>query len=273
MKIGAMNNPYRKIIDEIEFIGRNGFDYIDLTVEKPEAHPEKIEENIREILEKIGEYGLEIIGHTPWYLELGHPYENVRRAFLKEAIKIIGILGKMNAKKTTIHPIPTAFGIYKRKTYREKTIKWMIESLKRIVECAERYGMIIVIENIDGGKNLTLKEYGEIVEETGCFFNLDIGHANLNVKENAASKFIEYFGKRGLLKHVHISDNFGGSMRGGWDLHLPLGAGRIDFKGIVEELKKVGYDETITVEVFSKDREYLLISRDKLRKIWKEIKI
>jgi hypothetical protein len=33
-------------------------------------------------------------------------------------------------------------------------------------------------------------------------------------------------------------------------------------------LKSFGYDGTITLEVFSLDRRYLLFSRDKLREIW-----
>jgi len=33
-------------------------------------------------------------------------------------------------------------------------------------------------------------------------------------------------------------------------------------------LKSFRYDGTITLEVFSSDRRYLLLSRDKLREIW-----
>jgi sugar phosphate isomerase/epimerase len=63
---------------------------------------------------------------------------------------------------------------------------------------------------------------------------------------------------------VHLSDNFGKRE----DLHLPLGAGAIDWRNIISMLKNSGYDGTITLEVFSQDRRYLLFSRDKLREIW-----
>jgi hypothetical protein len=33
-------------------------------------------------------------------------------------------------------------------------------------------------------------------------------------------------------------------------------------------LKEVGYDDTITLEVFSADHHYLQYSRDVLRKVW-----
>ncbi|RLE51750.1 MAG: hypothetical protein DRJ20_01515 [Candidatus Methanomethylicota archaeon] len=267
LKIGAMNNPYNDIISEIEFIGKAKFDYIDLTAEKPEASPEVIAKRRREIMEALSTFNLEVVGHTPWYLELGHPYESVRRAFLKEALKIIDILGSIEIKKATIHPIPAMLGVYKVKKYRRKMLEWMIQSIKEISKRASDYDMIIVIENLDGGKILSLENYEEIITKANCYFHLDVGHANLNLQRNMAVEFINHFGAKGLLKHVHVSDNVGGTMRGGWDLHLPIGAGKINWKEIFKALRKVGYDDTITVEVFSPDRDYLIMSKEKVKKL------
>lgn len=68
----------------------------------------------------------------------------------------------------------------------------------------------------------------------------------------------------GCFLGTHVSDNQGGHD----DLHLPLGVGRIGWPKIVRALKNVGYDGTITVEVFADDDDYLVMSRDKLRKLW-----
>jgi len=84
------------------------------------------------------------------------------------------------------------------------------------------------------------------------------------VEKNRTEEFLEAF--RDRLVHVHVSDNFGKRE----DLHLPLGAGTIPWKKIISRLKKSGYDGTITLEVFSPDRRYLLFSRDKLRELWEE---
>jgi sugar phosphate isomerase/epimerase len=43
-----------------------------------------------------------------------------------------------------------------------------------------------------------------------------------------------------------------------------LGAGIIDFARILQEVTNIGYDETITLEVFSQDRTYLQFSRERL---------
>jgi hypothetical protein len=42
MKYGAMNLPTKPIVDEIDSIGKLGFDYIELTIDAPESTPEKI---------------------------------------------------------------------------------------------------------------------------------------------------------------------------------------------------------------------------------------
>ena len=39
MLIGAMNHPARPVIEEIEWMGELGFDFIDLTLEPPAAVP------------------------------------------------------------------------------------------------------------------------------------------------------------------------------------------------------------------------------------------
>jgi sugar phosphate isomerase/epimerase len=36
----------------------------------------------------------------------------------------------------------------------------------------------------------------------------------------------------------------------------------------MRELKEVQYDETITLEVFSRDRDYLKISKEKIKRLW-----
>jgi len=55
------------------------------------------------------------------------------------------------------------------------------------------------------------------------------------------------------------------------DSHLPIGAGIIDFERIMRELKEARYDETITLEVFSRDRDYLRISKEKIKRMWEDL--
>jgi sugar phosphate isomerase/epimerase len=53
---------------------------------------------------------------------------------------------------------------------------------------------------------------------------------------------------------------------------MPLGVGNIDWKNAVDSLKAIGYDETITLEVFCDDPvmlyKYLDLSRWWLLDLW-----
>ena len=90
---------------------------------------------------------------------------------------------------------------------------------------------------------------------------LDIGHANLFGRQPEI--MIEKLFKK--IKHVHLHDNKGES-----DLHLPLGCGKIEWVKVLRVLKRY-YDGTITLEIFSKERDYVLLSREKLKQLWETL--
>jgi sugar phosphate isomerase/epimerase len=123
-------------------------------------------------------------------------------------------------------------------------------------------GVGIMIENLPADFNnpQQLSELLDAVPQLG--FHLDIGHANLQAPKNSTPEILQAFGTR--LRHVHLNDNKGGHD----DLHLPLGAGTLDWKTTIAALKRCGYDGTITLEVFTPDRRLLAFSRDVLRSAW-----
>ena len=43
MQIGAMNHPARDVVAEIDWIGDQGFDFVDLTLEPPAGEPGRID--------------------------------------------------------------------------------------------------------------------------------------------------------------------------------------------------------------------------------------
>ena len=119
-----------------------------------------------------------------------------------------------------------------------------------------------MIENLPGEFN-TPRQLGELfdpIPELGL--HLDIGHANLQVPHNMTEDILKAYGDR--LRHVHLHDNKGGDQ----DMHLPLGAGTVDLPRSMRALHSVGYDGTITLEVFTPDRHHLTYSRDVLRRVW-----
>ncbi len=266
MKLGAMNSPSANLLAELRAISAMGFDYVELTVEKPTASPETLRRIEDEILDITHSLRLKLLGHVPWSFELGHPYQQtifpyhqsigvaqIHGKRIEEAIKTCHELG---IRKVTVHPpILTA---ETRRSEGRRIIRQFEEAASIFVSTAKSLGCAILIENLDED-SFTMNDFEELfaeVPELG--FTLDIGHANIGKLENNSMEYVRRFRKR--LHHVHISDNLGGY----GDLHLPLGAGTIDFAKILKEIRAIGYDETVTLEVFSPDKIYLQISRERL---------
>ncbi len=258
MDIGMMNNPRQDLLSEIAFAGENRFDFLDLTLEPRMTHPEKI--LLAETKQALRERNLPILGHTAYYLPLASPYETLRRGAVEEIRRALQVFAELGASQVSIHPdksIPFALG--------EKGVRAQnLRSFEEIEKISQPLGIQILIENMDHNFN-TVEEFQETFSRLPQLgFHLDVGHANLNVAKNRSEEFLRVFHRR--LRHVHLSDNFGQKD----DLHLPLGAGNIDWRKIVAQLKGVGYNGTITLEIFSQDRRYLLSSRERLKEIWEE---
>lgn len=247
-KIGFPNNPRKDLLEEIGWIGENRFDFVDLFLEEDKAVPEKIDlEKVGRLLEK---YELETVGHTAWYLPIGSPIKAMRDCVVCEAERYFKVFSALNTKDVTFHAHWPG-GMF---TVREG-LDFQVETLRKLVKLAGEYGLAIMYEPIDGEAD-SLENVSQILERVPeLYFHMDVGHANLFGRKPEA--FIKRFSEK--LRHVHLHDN---DRRR--DLHLPLGTGRLDLDGVIRALKK-HYAGTITLEIFSRDRDYILLSRDKLR--------
>lgn len=251
MKIGFPNNPRRNIIEEIEWIGKNGFDFVDLFLEEDQAVPEKIDlEEVKRLLEK---YRLETMGHTAWYLPIGSPMKILRETAITETRRYFEVFAGLEVKFVTIHANWPS-GMFSTR----EGIGFQVSTLRRIVDEAKKYGINIIYEPIDTWRD-DVKSVSEILKQVPeLYLHIDIGHANLFGRN--PEQFIRKFHKK--IRHIHLHDNDGDK-----DLHLPMGAGNIDWASLIKTLKE-HYDGTITLEIFSKDKDYVLLSRDKLKKLW-----
>ena len=251
MKVGFPNNPKRDILEEIEWIGKNRFDFVDLFLEEDQATPERTDvEKVRNLLE---EYELEVVGHTACYLPIGSPIRSLRESAVKEITRYFRVFNELRVHLVTIHANwPTA--IFSAK----EGIAFQVKALKELVREAKEYNLKLMYEPIDTQKDNLENVSAVLTQVPELLFHLDIGHASLFGRK--PEQFIKEFHQR--LKHVHLNDN--DRMR---DLHLPMGAGSIDWRKAIKVLKRY-YNGTITLEVFSRDRDYALISREKLIRLW-----
>lgn len=259
MKIGAMNNPMANLLKQIEWIGRNRFDFVDLTLEPPGALAADVDvDAVRELLDK---YQLDAVGHTAYYLPIASPFPSFCRLAMQELRNCFEVFQMLGIRKVNLHPDEFAGGML----HRDQVIARNIRAMERATEEAKHHGLKLMVENTLRFFNSVkeLQMLFDAVEDVG--FHLDVGHANLNAEKNRTPEFLANF--RDRLEHVHLSDNKAGTA----DLHLPLGAGLIPWDKMIAALKKSKYDGTITLEVFSRDKRYLLASREKLLEMWSEI--
>lgn len=256
MLYGIMNHPGLSVFKEIEWAAENGFDFLDLTVEPPMMfHPETDAGKVSELLR---ERGLGIVGHTAFFLPFNSPFESVRDAAVSVIRQVGQFLKTAGSETMNVHidDRPAA-----RHIPVEDNFSYLEDSFRKMLAVADELGLKLMVEHINGSEE-TIEILDLLFDKfPNLFFHLDVGHANLRKGENRTKEFLERYGSR--LLHIHFSDN-----KGERDDHLPLGAGTIDWEEITNILKAHGYNGTITFEVFSPDRELVLFSRRKIRKLF-----
>jgi sugar phosphate isomerase/epimerase len=255
MRLGAMNHPGRDPVREIEAFAALGFDFIDLTLEPPRASSWLVDEE--EIAAALSRHGLDIVGHTAYYLPVASPFPRLRRVAAEELKRCAALFAHLGARFMNVHPFP-----HVPFARREEKAQAHIEVFTDVARACADLGLRLMVEN-DPQLFNSVAQFAPLfdaVPELGLHW--DIGHANLRTHENTTGAVVAAF--RDRLCHVHISDNKGDTA----DLHLPIGVGDINWKRELGHLKRSGYDGTVTIEAFAPDRDYLAFARRKVRDLW-----
>ncbi|MGM0490160.1 MAG: sugar phosphate isomerase/epimerase family protein, partial [Planctomycetota bacterium] len=214
----------------------------------------------RAIRAALDRHGLGVVAHTAYYLPISSPFAGIRRAALEEfrrALKMAKAIGAsvMNTHYRRLPPFFTS----------EQAVQWHADVLAPLCQEAAEIGVTVVLEHVPHGGEDQLEQFVEIMERAPLLrFHLDSGHAKLERGYDRWGEYLDRLGNK--LVHIHLSDNDGNA-----DQHLPLGAAprcTTNWPEHIGKLKATGYDGTITLEVFSPYREYLLLSRDLLREWW-----
>jgi sugar phosphate isomerase/epimerase len=248
--IGSMNNPARPLADELRRIAAAEFDFVDLTAEPPGAWPFD-PPAVRALL---AELGLGVVGHTAYYLPIASPFAALRASAHAVLIETLDALAAVGATAVNVHPDPVG-KLFWPDDIRDRNAQAVAE----LAEQAQARGVTLMLENL--GRFGRVEDLAPVFDAApAAAFHLDAGHANLardRDEPNRAAALIAAFGDR--LAHVHVSDNNGID-----DLHLPLGAGNVDWLAVIAALKGSGYDGTVTLEVFAPERALL----EQSRRLW-----
>jgi sugar phosphate isomerase/epimerase len=254
-----MNDPRHPLQEEIQWIGKNGFDYIDLKLEGPGAALESV--NWRESADMIQDSDLSVICHAADYLPFNNPSPIVRQAALDELRRSIDAANILNASLCVVQFCGWPAYLAEKAGY---------EYYRQIFEILLRHGasqgVQVALENSAENRH-QLKYFREIFQRLPDLKLLyDIGRGNIKTAKSMTRDYL--FALSDRLAYVHISDNGGQA-----DDHLAFGApsnGGIDLGHELRGLKAFRFDGGITLEVFG-DRRWLLASADLLRQKWLEV--
>jgi sugar phosphate isomerase/epimerase len=264
MKYGATNFHVKPLLEEIQLIGELGFDYVELSMDPPEATPEGILTQKNDIQRLLDQYHMELLVHLPTFVSMADLYKSIRDDALQQTLVAMEVGRDLGVRKMVVHP-PYVQGL--AVFVKEKAKSYALESLNAVYERSKELDITLCLENLP--PKMTF--WTEPDEYDDVFFlfpdlklTLDIGHANIGNRKRRWLEFLYRFRER--LCHLHVSDNTG---RG--DHHLPIGAGYIKYPQVMRELRDLAYDDTITVEVFAIDREHLRVSREKIRAMFSDV--
>lgn len=259
---GGMNNPHRDPMDEVTTILEMGMDFVELTVEWPLSWVDSIKRRLGDLKDAVESYDAFLIVHSPYYLELAHPYDEVRSGALRAAARIIEVASELESAFTTFHPFTPGW----LAAVRDKARELNVAGFRELVKKGRELGVQILVENVDHGAFRSPSDIRYLLDNVeDLLMTLDLGHAMIN---GGVEKLRSYLRKcRREIMHVHAHDNDMNS-----DLHMPIGAGRIPWSEVFLELARSMYRGTITLEIHSSDPDYLRISREKISSIIGDLK-
>ncbi|MBR2025276.1 MAG: sugar phosphate isomerase/epimerase [Clostridia bacterium] len=244
MKLSVWSSYYYVLSPEdmLREFKKHGFDYCELSSEHSEMLLERGDAKTvgAEFGKFAKEIGIEILqGHLFfWGKKLCDEND---RALIKKQIDLFIAIGIKNA---VLHcdPIADENGVKAPvNVAREENIKAISDILDHVkgtdmVICLENLITSPAVNNADG-----LMYFIEHFNSKNLGVCLDTGHLNINDKDQAG--FIKRVGKH--IKALHLADNEGKT-----DQHMmPFGKGHVNFKTVISEMKKLGYEGLYNLEI------------------------
>lgn len=254
MQLGLTNRPKHNLIEEITWIGRTGFDYIDLIFEAPNAALENTDWKC--IAAAIQKAELDVVCQSAHYLPLNNPSSAVRQAALDDVRRSIDAAKIVDAPILTIPFIGWPAYLPEKVGY-----EFIAQMFGILVKHATERGIELALENSPRNQH-QLKYFREIFHRLPTLkLTYNIGHGNVGTASQHTSR--DYlFALSGALAHVRLNDNNGQT-----DDHLMPGTpeeGGINLDWELSNLQNFRYDGRITLD-FGGDRHWAGAFAERLR--------
>ncbi|MGI9544945.1 MAG: sugar phosphate isomerase/epimerase family protein [Cyclobacteriaceae bacterium] len=143
-------------------------------------------------------------------------------------------------------PYHSAFAYFSGEPPREEERQWSAEVLRKAAEYAETLDILLTPEALNRFECYLYNTLADIsilikaVDHPNCRMIFDTHHAH--IEEKSVTDSVQRYAP--LIGHVHISES---------DRGTP-GSGQVHWDEAFDNLQKVGYDDWLTIEAFSRNK-------------------
>lgn len=248
MQLGIFTSGYQFFPLEYAFqdAKRFGYDYVELWGGRPHAFaPDLKAGDINEVKRLIDKYEMRVRVYTPEHNAYPYNFMIGSEAMRRDAVDYLKLsmemAVEMGAEGTLMSPanagyLPSTVEIWDR----------LIKTMRELAEHAEKLNHKIILEALTPMESNVVKSANDL----GEVFRLVSSEALVGMCD-VVPPFVQresimaYFDKLGdKMQHMHIIDCDGTS-----ETHLVPGEGVLPIPEMMGELKEIGYNGTVTIEL------------------------
>ncbi|MBN1672743.1 MAG: sugar phosphate isomerase/epimerase [Kiritimatiellae bacterium] len=243
-RYGVTPVSVRRLFRDLEWLGIRA---VRVTYQDPDRFPEW-RERARTVAGCVREFGFRVCAHAP-ATDISASDPTVRRqavAVVDKAIREIGAF--YPAPVVVAHP--ENVGAVRHAGDDADRMRCCRESLAQLAQTAQEANARLALENMrwrpdaPNRTGMYVDQLSRLIaglthRHVGICF--DVGHANISEGKDLAGAFTRNAER---IIHVHLDDNDGRD-----DLHLPPGAGTIDFPAFYRTVRSCAYEGLLELEV------------------------
>lgn len=225
-------------------------DFIELAIGEHEIKPTELD--IQTVQNDLQDHEAGLVLHLPFRQPMATGVEIFNEAFNSYINQLLTSMAPFQAEKAVVHAScrdPEDMDERKR----------LEEQIRQIKKIGASHDVTICFENVGNFDGPQLHDLAAMLDDADAAMCFDTGHAFDEQGQEAMEDFVSTYAD--LIEHIHLQDT-----RPGQDLHLPLGAGDIDFEPVGDHLSSE--TASICLEIFTDDQTLMQDSMQRARRLF-----
>lgn len=244
-------------LERLKLAKELGYDFVEMSIDESDERLKRLDWSPKEIAKVhqaivetgVGVYSICLSGHRRF--PFGSEDSSKRKKSLEIMQKAVNLASKLGVRNVQL----AGYDVY----YEDKTDssrEFFIENLKKAVDMAAAKQVMLSIEIMDDPFINSLTKFKQIKKQiTSPWLQVypDIGNLSAWPKNNSGYELelgIDHIVAIHLKDTINVSDSFPGKFK-----EVPWGEGDVDFLGNLKTLKRLGYEGTFLMEMWSETED------------------